>query len=1176
MAIRFVAGSAGSGKSVWLRKYCAALALEHPEMNIFYFVPDQFTLSTQRELCEEAASRVTLNIEALSFERFARRVFNELSIGLPGILDDTGKALLLSKIVNDRKEDLTLLSSAAGRPGVIDELKSFLSEMRQYNVSVDDLAAAVSENSVSPALKTKAKDLITIYSDFVAQTEGKYITAEEIMDILLSCIDRSEMVKRAAFVFDGFTGFTPVQYEVIDRLMTLSKDLTFSFTIGDEEDLFGEPREEDLFYLTKKSVKRLTALAEKNGVDIQAPVRLTAEAPARFPAESPLGHLSASVFRPEKAAYAEAAEAGAGRKGGEPAEDEKASGAGRVTLVSAHGPREELSIVASKIITLVREKDYRFRDFAVLCADQADYAFLAPEIFAAYRIPVFIDSRTDLVYNPLLEAIDAALAVARFRYSYEDVVRFMRTGLGGISREETDLFDSYAASSGVKGVGAYRKIFSVLPENMTVEDLTAVNAIRERFMAYMDPFVTAVRKKGTTITDCLTALYGLLSDIGAEEALRERAKAFEEAGDEIMATQYAGVFGQVVDAMDQMAALCGDRETDVTAFSQTLSIGLSELSTGVLPGSNDCVVVGDLTRTRLDHIRVLFLVGAHDGAIPRSADKGGILSETERETLLSLSLELAPSAREKAFIQQYYLYLALTRPSDALYIIYGKHGGGNPVRPSYLISEIRAIFGGCDVEEKLDPLPDDVLLAAKKGGRELLSRALSAYADGLLPEEKEEELFSLYAAFKEEKDGRELLSAAFFSRREEEISAETLQEKHGSVIEGTISNMERYSACPYAYFLRYELSLQEKREAALTPSDIGNLYHDVLKVYSLKLKEKGLNFKTVSDELSLAVLNDSLQTAVERMRKAAFLASAAEEHVIANVRRTVAATIWAIRRQAARGAYVPTRFEQPVGKDGPFDDYDWSLPGGMMLKFKGQIDRLDTFTTTAGDRTFVRIIDYKSGGKKVDFSRLYYGTDLQLPTYMGAALHLVRRMEPGKLVLPGGFFYSHITDPIIEGGPEMGEQKLQDQRLLSYRLAGVVNDDRENLTAMDEIIFDEERAGEDSFGHKSPVVDLELKKDGGLKAPTAEGSRIATADMTALVDFARKKEKEIGGKIAAGSYPVSPLEEPVSGSDGKKRTSCTFCPYGNVCGFDRRLPGYELRRMEKKSLQDIIGEVSNG
>ena len=102
----------------------------------------------------------------------------------------------------------------------------------------------------------------------------------------------------------------------------------------------------------------------------------------------------------------------------------------------------------------------------------------------------------------------------------------------------------------------------------------------------------------------------------------------------------------------------------------------------------------------LSLIHILFFVGVNDGSVPKAGSTGNIISQFEREKMAEHHLMLAPGAREKVFIQKFYLYLNLTKPSDGLYVTYSRVSPeGKALRRSYLIGTLCNMFPELKIRE---------------------------------------------------------------------------------------------------------------------------------------------------------------------------------------------------------------------------------------------------------------------------------------------------------------------------------------------------------------------------------------------------------------------------------------------------------------------------------------------
>ena len=101
----------------------------------------------------------------------------------------------------------------------------------------------------------------------------------------------------------------------------------------------------------------------------------------------------------------------------------------------------------------------------------------------------------------------------------------------------------------------------------------------------------------------------------------------------------------------------------------------------------------------------------------------------------------------------------------------------------------------------------------------------------------------------------------------------------------------------------------------------------------------------------------------------------------------------------------------------------------------------------------------------------------------------------------------------------------------------------------------------------SMAIPVGKNKDGSL----AWYSKVLSGEeLELLSDFAKKKMKEIGNAIMDGDAKVNPYKM-------GDRTSCTYCRYKGICGFDEKLPGFEYRKLEKfdnkKALEKMREEV---
>lgn len=684
MALQFVLGSAGSGKSGYVFRKTVKEAQKNLKKNYYVVVPEQFTMQTQRELVRLQEKNSIMNIDVVSFQRLAYRIFDELGKTNMAVLEETGKNLVLRKVAEERMDDLCVMQGNMKKMGYISEVKSLISELTQYNIDPDTLETFIEEQNMPPAFSYKLQDILTMYRGFRSAISGMYITAEEVLEAFCDMAEESKLLQDAVLVFDGFTGFTPIQNNVLYRLMGIVSDIYVTVTIDPAEDIYSYHDMQELFAMSKKTVASLMKMAEEKHFEVTEPVVLKNPKADRFREAPVLRFLEQNLFRTRHHSYEK--------------KDEKEIKEG-IEILSLPNPRRELQYAAEEIARLVHTGAYRYRDFAIISGAIEEYGSYVPQIMEEFGIPFFLDTTKNILLHPFLEFVRSLLQVIEDNFSEEAMFRYLRCGLSQISEDEIDLLENYILAAGIRGKKKWEARFIYTTHEVTEEDLEALNELRIRVMEPFSELTAVFRKKGATVRECTTALYQFIVSLQIEQQLKYRENQYKEAKDLAKAKEYAQIYRIVMDILDKMATLLGDEVMDISEYAKVLEAGFEAAKVGVIPGGYDCVMIGDIERTRLDDIKVLFIVGVNDGIVPKSDNRGGIISQLEREELAKNHMELAPTARERVFIQRFYLYLAVTKPSKKLYLTYARVGSdGSAKRPSYFIHMIEGLFPGLKAE----------------------------------------------------------------------------------------------------------------------------------------------------------------------------------------------------------------------------------------------------------------------------------------------------------------------------------------------------------------------------------------------------------------------------------------------------------------------------------------------
>lgn len=1123
MSLQFVMGPSGAGKSHYLYQWVTTESLKNPEKNYIVLVPEQFTMQTQKDLVMASPRKGILNVEVLSFNRLAHRVFEEVGENKRMVLNDVGKNFVIRKIAGDHEEELKILGSNLKKTGYISEIKSIISEFTQYDVSTKALDEMITQAENNPNLYYKLRDIQTVYAGFQEYLKEKYITAEEILDVLACVAVKSKLLKESVIVLDGFTGFTPVQNKLLCELLKICDKVVITVTIDEKENPYVYQHPYQLFALSKKMVTSVVKIAKERGVNIETPVCLNQRPVYRFLENEPLEFLESHLFRYTKEHY----------------EKEQDS----VQIWCAKNAREEMDFVAQKIRYLVRTEHYRYKDFAIVTNDLKAYTNQTEHIFKKYDLPVFLDDKRSILLNSCVEYIRSLLAMAEKNFTYESVFRYLRTGLTGISREDIDVLENYVIAMGIRGYKKWQETWIRRSSGMDENDLAEVNRIRKQLVDSVEELMPVLKSRKKTVVDVTQALHSFLLKEELQKRVKEYQLMFEKANELALEKEYAQVYRIVIEVLDQFVELLGDENISLKEYCELLDAGLEEAKVGIIPPSIDQVIVGDVQRSRIKDVKVVFLVGANDDYIPGTNNGSGLLSEHDRERITENGITLAPNAKEKTYIQKFYLYTILTKPTHQVYLTYSKASAeGMSMRPSYLVSELMKMYPKMKVHEvPCEPRKKELTV---ESGIDCLVSGLQKKYSGLSNEWQE-----LYTWYKNDpkwsKKIEQIVDATFYQKPESILTRETAKMLYGDILVNSVSRLEKFSRCAYAHFLEYGLRLREREEYQFQAIDLGNLCHGSLEKYSKKLERSGYDWTSIPEDKQEEFILESIDECITDYGNSVLYSSARNEYIIKRLTRMMRRTIWALRKQLSKGDFKPSGYEVAFGGVRELATSHIPLDGLGKMVLRGKIDRIDTYEDE--ENVYVKVIDYKTGVKTFDLGEFCYGLQLQLVVYMNAAMEIGKQESGGKRVIPAGLFYYRVKDPIVKR--EKDENALENAFLKELCPDGVVMASSEVIGHLDKEI-----------DGASQVIPVTKNKSGEL----SKTSKVLSEEDFAMISaFANQQVKNIGKEILEGKVEVSPYEL-------ENRNGCGFCPYKAICGFDEKIPGYEYRKLEKLNTEEAL------
>lgn len=488
MALRILYGRSGHGKSTKLYQDMIEQADNDLKSRYIAVVPEQFTMQTQKNIVQAHPKRGVMNIDIVSFDRLAYRVFEELGKDEWNILDDTGKSLILRKVVEDKKEELGYFKKKMHMPGFVEEMKSVLSEFFQYGVYEEKLQSMMEAAKEKPLLYEKLKDIKVLYYGFREYLQDNTIASEELLEMLCNVVPESGILKDSVISFDGFTGFTPVQYKLLQLLLLYAKDIWVTITM--DEDIQKVRMEHDLFYMSYTMSLKLKEAAKMSRVEVIEEYIEGKEGENRF--HSPeLWHLERYLFADMP--------------------KNKYEGNRDIKIICERNPAKEASKIVEELQNIVRTQHYRYRDVAVVTGDMEGYHRVLSDAFYANHIPCFIDHKRNIVQNPFVQLIQSSLEIVDKDFSYESVFHFLKCGMLDIPQEEIDILENYVLATGIKGFNRWNREFTKTYPELAAENiekpLASLNAVREKVVELLKDLRKVCRSKKSTVRQRVEAIY---------------------------------------------------------------------------------------------------------------------------------------------------------------------------------------------------------------------------------------------------------------------------------------------------------------------------------------------------------------------------------------------------------------------------------------------------------------------------------------------------------------------------------------------------------------------------------------------------------------------------------------------------------------------------------------------
>ncbi len=1097
MGIKFVIGTAGSGKTHYARQKAAELALSGKKAALL--VPEQFSFETERAILNLLEPKHANNVEVFSFTRLANRISRQIG-GIAGKrLDDCGRAALMNVAMGQVRDYLNLYAAKKKGQDFISSMLTAICEFKSCAITPEMLSDAASRATES-VLAQKLNELSLIYGAYNACLAN--VGSIDPLDDLSRLAKNMETVDYfggVAVMCDSFTGFTRQELAVIKKIIEQCDE--FIITLCCDNSLDSSSDSLNLFASVYKTIQAISEFDSDISYEYL-------DGHPRFSSPE-LAAIESEIFRiSDRTPHTEPTD--------------------NVAIYSAADKYDEAEFTAREIRRLVRENGMRWNDFAIICRTASEYQGQLLRALELQGIPYFCDKRATINNSPIIRFALSALDIVNNKWRSEDIFRWIKTGMiDDFTMMEAAALENYCFIWGITG-NSWHKEFTQSPYGYTDKEhenekemLDKINNSRRKVVDLLTDFENEVKKNNVKGIDLSTAMYNLLDAADSAKCIeRMIPKLSQEEAEE-----QGQIWNSLMNILDQLANILSDTTVSLTEFTDLFTLMVGSCDVGKIPQSMDQVVFGSADRIRTANPKVVFVLGANDGVFPMTPTQSGVFTENERKELISMQLPLSGDMEESTVSEQFLAYSAMTSASERLYVTYSSACNGESLYSSEIVSELRMILPQCrnlssNSEVSLD------MIEGVEAGFLLASMCINDHT------EFSKSLIEAYRNRSEYADKIKVVGQANVKSELTLHSKNNAYSLFGKNIRISASKAECFHNCKFMYFCKYGMQAIPRRRAELNPLEYGNVVHYVLEKL-LKNHDTSILSDSAQLKEKIAVyLEEYLNNVMggSDMKSARFL------YLFRRLVETLSVLAVQLSEEFAKSLFRPEAFELPIDGVG-VKPLKIPLSDGTEISVGGKIDRVDVFHNNG--KSYVRVVDYKTGSKEFVLSDILSGLNMQMLIYLDIICSENSSSEPAGIV------YSPASMGKVKG--IRGETSFDLERQEMLKKNGLIMDDSDVINAME-------------IGMEKKVDKKENANVKGASTFRSSATYVANEKQFSEIRmYVRKLLKNMGESLHKGEIEAFPAKGIYD--------ACAYCDYRVLCTAEQKENGNEI---SKKSMSDTM------
>jgi len=1054
--------------------------------NIFVLVPENFTLEMEKQLIEEFNSEGLFGLEVISFSKLVRKLPEEALVKDRILINSIGRKSLIKNIIEKNSNSLEIFSQGHKRLGMITEIEKVLLKLKKEMITPEDIKNL--EINDKDILDKKLKDIYTIYSNYQNEVTSRYIDEEEKMNEFIKNIECIQEIKSSKFWVYGFNTFTNQELKLLSEIEKEEVDINIVISYDEKYEIFCN---------AKKTINKIKKYFDN--VEIEEVASKSDE----------INKLAIYIN----------------------SFDEEKIDAEVVSIFAAKDIYNEIEYVASQIYKHIIQNGYNPDEILIATTDSSSYEYLLANEFDKLGLPYCLDEKIKLRNTNIIKAIMALCNIYLYGFQTNDVISYLKLTTEIKDMDKIDYLENFVIRNGINGIS-----WEIQFENDKAE------IIRKNYIGEIIKNKNIFSEKNN-VSNYLDQLMLLLENIKFENKIESEINLLIKEDRKYDVALITQTWDKLIEIINQIENVASEKEIEFNEFIEYIEMTIKD-EVIKIKTVEEGIAISNIENSVGLNKKIVFLLGANEGLLPKDIRASKIFNEDDINVLINAGYDLDSSNEYMWNKEVFNLYSLISKAKDKIYFSYALSNlEGSAVKESFYIDRIINL---ADESIRIDNLiNDNQIFENMIINKNVAKINLIKYINGIKHGKQINKKMNYVIGKLDKSEIDEMVNGIYHDARAKNIKA--LRTDNDILV--SITRMEKFKECPFAYFLRYDLRLSDREEYKVSILEIGNLYHKVMD-YIMKDIISGVDVKSNIDN----VIEEAFLKVLGSKEFDMFKGKNSDKYLLEKARKIIKKNIENIneylRTSNFKIRYSELSFSNKEIEDG-FNPVCIDVDNEYKVFIEGKIDRIDTYIRE-DKKAYCNIIDYKTGDKNVNLSKILKGIDFQLVVYTLAVMINAEKLELNKII-PSGLFYYKIHDDFIESDYKLDDVESEKSKM--HKMNGLITDDLEILKNMDTNI---------TGGYKSIHIPVSVKKDGMLAKAS---SSLSKEGFEYLINVSKENIKSIAKEIKDGEISIKPIKY-------NNYEGCKYCEFKSICQIDN-VEHNKYNYVELENNQEAIDFIEN-